>query len=460
MLGLQAINYWTDKLHHLIPSRFTKEFIMEGTKFVLENNYFSFNTTTWHQIIGTAMGKEVASPYACLTVGFLEETLLFPTLIPSSLDQASSERIIQKFFRFVDDGITILPKTVDPENFKSILNSMHPAIQFTITEPTTTKLKDENAEYINFLSLKVYTTTTGKIITDIYYKETNTHEYLHYDSHHPTHVKNNIPFCLAKTIIVSTSDETMMEQNLVDLTMWLRECGYPYNIIERGIFNARLQGPANVPNNKATIPFVSTFYSNLDSSNTIDVAKNLIQNSKNPRIQHVFKDVEFIHARRQPPNILAQITNATFITGSTSEENGIFHCKRANCKICTLYLQKCKSFPTKSGIWDVKCHAHCNSKNVIYYQVCNFCKKESNIGKTDDLRERTNNHISGSRNGKSTNKFDLHNYKCPRDKGIPPTEPFFKLYILMVLNDYSKLRAHERSLHLQNHDTINSANIS
>ena len=33
-------------------------------------------------------------------------------------------------------------------------------------------------------------------------KETNTHDYLRYDSHHPDHVKNNIPFTLAKKIIV------------------------------------------------------------------------------------------------------------------------------------------------------------------------------------------------------------------------------------------------------------------
>ena len=35
-LGLQAIEYWIDRLAHLIPTRFTKEFIIEGTKFVLE----------------------------------------------------------------------------------------------------------------------------------------------------------------------------------------------------------------------------------------------------------------------------------------------------------------------------------------------------------------------------------------------------------------------------------------
>ena len=458
-LGLRAIEYWIEKLPEKIPTRFTKEFILEGVQFVLENNFFCFNNTTWHQIVGTAMGKEVASPYACLTVGFLEETILFPILIPASFEHEIAQKITKQFFRFVDDGITAPPKTVDPYKFQSILNSMDASIQYTITESATTVHDNNIVNCVNFLPLKVYTTTTGKVLTDVYYKETNAHEYLHYDSHHPAHVKNNIPYCLAKTIIVLTSSQTVMETNLNDLRTWLRNCGYPKNIIERGIFNARLQGPANAPSKKENIPFISTYYGNYDSSNIIETAKNLIDNSKNHRIQQVFKDVNFIHARRQPPNIIRQITSATFISDEKkTKENGIFCCKRPNCKICQMYLQECKSFNTKKGEWLVKSHAHCNSKNVIYFQICNFCNHECNLGKADEIRARTNNHISCSKNGTGTVLFDKHCYECPRQRGITPSEPYFKLYIMMVLNDFKKLRAAERNLHLQNHDTINATN--
>ena len=242
-LGLQAIEFWVEKLQHLIPTRFTKEFVVEGTRFVLENNYFCFNGTTWHQLVGTAMGKEVASPYACLTVRYLEETILFPTLLPRTYGQTLANTIIERFYRFVDDGITALPTNVDPHTFNNTLNKMNPAIQFTITEPTTINVNNETLKSTNFLSLKVNSASSGNIITDIFYKETNTHEYLHYNSHHPAHVKNNIPYCLAKRIIVATSDEATMEKNLMDLKLWLQDCGYPNNVIEKGIFNARLQGP-------------------------------------------------------------------------------------------------------------------------------------------------------------------------------------------------------------------------
>ena len=146
---------------------------------------------------------------------------------------------------------------------------------------------------------------------------------------------------------------------------------------------------------KQVIPFISTYYSNYDSSNIIEVAKNLIGNSKNPRIQQVFENVQLIHAIRQPPNILRQITSASFINGNyKSRDAGIFRCQRPNCKVCILYLQECKSFNTMKCLWTVKCYADCHSINAIYYQLCNFCSAESNLGKTNDIRQRTNNQVA------------------------------------------------------------------
>ena len=459
-LGLQAVEYWIDQLTHLIPARFSKEFIIEGTKFVLENNFFDFGNTTWHQVVGTAMGKEVASPYACLTVGFLEETILFPQLLPANFEPDIVQKIIELFFRFVDDGITALLDEIEPEKFQGILNQMDPSIQYTITKPIRTILRKRPLQRTDFLSLKVLVSRLGKISTDIYYKETNSHDYLHYSSHHPTHIKNNIPFVLAKSIIVMTTDDETMENNLKDLTSWLLNCGYPLEVISRGIRNARLQGPAPPPDKKVSIPLVTTYYSNFDGANILEAAKSLIQNSTNIRIKEAFKDVRFIHARRQPPNILQRVTNAKFITAERVIRPGIWRCGRYEgvvCKICELYLQECTSFTTANGkIWTVNCSASCNSLNVLYYLVCNFCNNTSYTGKTDVIRDRTNNHISCIRKGTGSNKFDKHVHLCSSNHSKPLTEPFFKLYIFMVMNDYSKLRNMERRLHLLNYDTMNA----
>ena len=83
-LGIEALDYWLTKLSSLVDSRFTKSFVLESVRFILENNFFEFNGTIWHQLCGTAMGKSFAPPYACLTMGYLEETILIPKLIPRS----------------------------------------------------------------------------------------------------------------------------------------------------------------------------------------------------------------------------------------------------------------------------------------------------------------------------------------------------------------------------------------
>ena len=71
-LSLEAIKYWIMRKRDLIPQLFTKEFILESIKFILKNNNFLFDSKTFNQTIGTAMGTKCAPPYACLTIGYQE----------------------------------------------------------------------------------------------------------------------------------------------------------------------------------------------------------------------------------------------------------------------------------------------------------------------------------------------------------------------------------------------------
>ena len=81
-LGLEALSYWVDKKWNLIPECFTKAFILEAASFVLPNNNIQFDSYMFLHLAGTAMGAKFASPYACLSAGLLEETILFPRLLP------------------------------------------------------------------------------------------------------------------------------------------------------------------------------------------------------------------------------------------------------------------------------------------------------------------------------------------------------------------------------------------
>ena len=456
-LGLEALNYWIDKLARLIDGRFTKAFILESVQFILTNNYFQFNSRMWHQLCGTAMGKSFAPPYACLTMGYLEATVLFPKLIPRYFDPVTAKMIIDFFMRYIDDGIIVLPDSVSLHYFLKIINSMNRSIQFTISEALLHRIDEINFSCTNFLSIKVLVDPCGNVKFDVYYKETNAHDYLAFDSHHPLHTKNNIPYVLAKRIIVISSEERWVERNLNDLRSFLLERKYPVEVIEKGIRNAFLQGPAPPPSTSKVVPLITPFYGNLDSANIVHTTKELIQSCSNERVQKAFEDAKIIQCYTQTPNLLGILSSSRFVSGASLEgkSKGTFRCKSSKCEICSFgYLQEGSSFITSNGtVWDIKCQISCHSRNVIYFLKCNSCHKETKLGKTDNLRDRTNNHRSGCREGKTSDIFDNHVFACHRSKGVPPREPLFLLYVFMACSDYNKLLNIERRLHLQGHDT-------
>ena len=70
-------SYWLHQKRELILQRFTNDFIIESLKFILKNNNVLFDDHMYLQLLGTAMGTKCASPYACLTDGYLEETTFY-----------------------------------------------------------------------------------------------------------------------------------------------------------------------------------------------------------------------------------------------------------------------------------------------------------------------------------------------------------------------------------------------
>ena len=453
-LGLEALDFWITKLASVVNKRFTKTFILESVKFILTNNYFQFNSTMWHQLCGTAMGKSFAPPYACLTMGFLEETILFPVLIPRHFDPVTAKLIIDILMRYIDDGILALPESVTIEKFLMVMNSMNPSIQHTVSTESRCRMYQITYRHTNFLSIKVLVDRNGNVKFDVYYKETNAHDYLSFDSHHPMHIKENIPYVLAKRIVVISSEEEWVERNLRDLKRFLLDRKYPLKVIERGFHNAQLQGPSPPPTSTRVVPLISPYLGNFDSSNVVHTTKELIGSSSNHRLQEAFKNTKIVQCYTQTPNLLRILSSSRYTSDSSADkkENGVFRCKSSKCEICKFgYLQEGKSFVTSNGrTWDVKCHITCHSLNVLYYLVCNFCHTETKLGKTDNLRNRTNNHRSGCREGRGSDIFDNHVFNC---KGPTLREPLFRMYVLMACSNYDKLLNIERRLHLKGLDT-------
>ena len=132
-LGIEAINSWLSKYPELIHDRFTKEFILESTKLILENNTcnFYFNETMYTQVRGTAIGTKFAPTYSTLVLAYLGEKLFSEVEIQFGKEFAIY--IKENWKRFLDDCFIFWTKGEgDLENFHSILNNLHPNLTFTL----------------------------------------------------------------------------------------------------------------------------------------------------------------------------------------------------------------------------------------------------------------------------------------------------------------------------------------
>ena len=467
-LGIEAISYYIDKHRSRIPNRFTKEFILESLLFVLENNNFLFDGVLYHQKTGTAMGTKCAPPYANLTVGYLEETKLEPQL-PRHFEASICELIIRCFLRYIDDGFIIWPKNIKIEIFFNLLNSLNSHIQFTIEASVKREENGKMVELLAFLDVLIILLNHRLFSTDIFYKETNSHFYLNYHSHHPQHIKDNLPYTLAKKIVVFVSDIDQMNFRLEQMKQWLLKCHYPLKIILKGIHNAKLQGPAPPPTNPQNLLILtSTYTSNYTHEDNIHQIENLLKQTKSERINNVFKDSKIMIAHKQPKNLLRIMTKAAFNSSqqinSIENANGLWkgvHRTAVDCKICRLYIQECTSFVCSNGkVWKIPSRIDCHSKNLLYYLKCLWCpdpnKPETYTGKTKEMRPRMNNHASSCRTGRSTNIFDKHVFACRKKHGAKgDIEPFFHIYAFYTVKHTESLETHEKNLHLKGYDTMN-----
>ena len=211
-LGLEAIKYWLEKHPKELPTRISKHFILEGIKFILENNYFCFYDTHFLQIKGTAMGTKFAPIYATLVLAYLEEKLY--TRLEQEFDLDFKHYIQENFKRFLHDCFILFTRSKhNLEQFHHILNDLHPSIKYTM---------DMSKSSLPFLDSMVIN-KGGQIQTDIYYKPTDSKQYLLYTSCHPKHTRNSIPYNLARRLKTIVSENEVLDQGLNELKKILKQ---------------------------------------------------------------------------------------------------------------------------------------------------------------------------------------------------------------------------------------------
>ena len=84
---------------------------------------------------------------------------------------------------------------------------------------------------VSFLDLQV-DIVHGKLMTSLFFKPTDQHQYLHYWSSHPEHTKQSIIYSQTLRLKRLCSLEKDFKEKLSEMKSWFLKRGYPELIIE------------------------------------------------------------------------------------------------------------------------------------------------------------------------------------------------------------------------------------
>ena len=173
---------------------------------------FSFNGTMYRQVDGVAMGSPLGPALANIFVGYYEKK------IPQN-------EWPELYYRYVDDVFSHFQNKHSSVIFFKRLNSLHPALQFT--------MEGEVDGSLPFLEVRVTRVASG-MVTSLYRKPTFTGLYTPWDSFSPTVYKINLVRALTFRINRVCSPAVVQEE-LDTLRTILTRNGYPGQILDRWV---------------------------------------------------------------------------------------------------------------------------------------------------------------------------------------------------------------------------------
>ena len=393
--GLQALGEALDRRsNNKIPTNV----LMEMTEFVLKNNFFEFDSKTYHQKLGTAIGTKFAPPYACIFMdklekGFLQGQQLTPWL----------------WLRYIDDVFFIW--THGREELKAFLralNSFHDTIKFTfeMTHASVNSSFEElesctllSGRGVNFLDLNVWL-DRGKLESDMYCKPTDCHQYLHYTSCHPPHIKRSIVYSQALRIKRLCSSEGRFLNHLNQFKQWFTKRGYPSKVITEQCNKAkshiavpREDQTSSRPRENVT-PLVVTYHPAFTNLSTI-LRKHFHVLQITEGTKRVFSSAPFV-SFRNPKTLRNSLVRAKL--PKLEIRKGTFRCKNSRCEVCLNLVETNEFIRSSDGkIFKINYELGCNSTCLIYLMTCKICKKQLVGECTTRWRDRWNNYRDNGR---------------------------------------------------------------
>ena len=328
-------------------------------------------------------------------MGILEESML--ATAPGGLTPLFYGRFIDDVFGIWTHGEDTLLQFFDHAN------SCHRDIAFTYEYGISFPYLDNRATIAN-----------SQIVTDLYEKPTNTHQYLLPTSNHPPHICKNLPYGLGLRLRVIISEQETLELRLKELSAFLTARGYSEGLVAKqfdrvhqksreALLNTNRERAPVAHHEQKRTPLVCRWSSLLPPLQPLLKSAFPIL-AANERTKELFDLL--IVAYKRPKNLrdLLVHTRPPRTARDKNTANGTRQCGSARCKTCAMVqdIQEIQ-FADQPGHREViRGKFTCASTNVVYLLTCTACQA-AYVGETGcTLRERMNGHRSAIKNGEDT----------------------------------------------------------
>ena len=362
--GISAVRHTLSQTrdHSLNP---TNNSICELLRLVLSCNNFQFDNKHYLQIGGTAMGTKVAPSFANIFMGWFEDKFVYTY---------KSQPILWK--RYIDDIFMLWPHGKESLNeFVTYLNQCHNSIKFTAETSTT---------HVNFLDITATITDNHEIITTLYTKPTDSHNYLLYSSEHPRHLLKGIPYSQFLRVRRICSNIIDFRQHALNLASHFIRRGYPKHLVKTALIRAELQDRTNLLKKERTVKATK--------ENDQSFYLVVTHNPKNPALRDIIKEnwpllnkskttrtitgANLVFGSRRNKNLSDLLVRASTKTQSSNIPNiERTPCQRQNsCRYCPILNRSGKivSHSTGKSFTSMR-NVNCQSSNLIYLISCAYC---------------------------------------------------------------------------------------
>ena len=308
--------------------------------------------------------------------------------------------IPELYLRYIDDvfGVTNM-SALDLDNWITAMQALHPSIQFTYVIST---------EKVSFLDID-FGCTEGIIESSVYYKETDTHAYLRYDSFHSKSTKDAIPYSQFLRLRRLISSDAIFDNKCKEMTSFFEQRGYPTQLLEQAknrIKNVSREialAPRDLSPSPYHIPFVTKYHPQVYKVfRSIQKSWHIL--TDDPGLSSLFENKPLLSLKRGQ-NLKDMLVKSD--VSSQSELGGTFPCNRPRCKTCERVVS-CSTVHGPNGSFIIHHSYTCTSSNLVYCIICSRCG-DLYIGETKrKLAERLREHLQDIRKNNRTSPVAQH----------------------------------------------------